>query len=74
MGLHYITTCIGISQVAGIAQSVQRLATRWTTEVSEFESRYGEEFPLLHVVQTGSGVHPISYPIGTGGSFPGVKP
>jgi hypothetical protein len=28
---------------------------------------------LLHVVQTGSGVHPTSYPIGTGGSFLGSK-
>jgi hypothetical protein len=28
---------------------------------------------LLHVVQTGSGAHPASYPMGTGGSFPGVK-
>jgi hypothetical protein len=27
---------------------------------------------ILHVVQTGSGVHPNSYPMGTGGSFPGV--
>jgi hypothetical protein len=26
-----------------------------------------------HVVQTGSGVHPTSYPMGTGDSFPGVK-
>jgi hypothetical protein len=25
------------------------------------------------VVQTGSGVHPTSYPMGTGGSFPGSK-
>jgi hypothetical protein len=31
----------------------------------------GSEFSLLHVVQTGSWVHPASYPIGTGGSFPG---
>jgi hypothetical protein len=28
---------------------------------------------LLHVVQTGHGVHPTSYPISTGGSFHGVK-
>jgi hypothetical protein len=28
---------------------------------------------FLHVVQTGSGVYPTSYPMGTGGSFPGVK-
>jgi hypothetical protein len=29
----------------------------------------GQEFSLLHVVQTGSGAHPASYPMGTGGSF-----
>jgi hypothetical protein len=28
---------------------------------------------LLHIVQTGSGVHPTSYKMGTGGSFQGVK-
>jgi hypothetical protein len=49
------------------------MATGWTTEGSEFESRYGQEFFLLHVVQTGSGVRPTSYPMGTGGSFPGAK-
>jgi hypothetical protein len=27
----------------------------------------------FHVVQTGSGVHPTSYPMGTGDSFPGGK-
>jgi hypothetical protein len=26
---------------------------------------------FLHVVKTGSGVHPTSYPMGTAGSFPG---
>jgi hypothetical protein len=36
--------------------------------------RYGQEFLLLHLVQTGSGVDPTSsYTMGTGGSFPGVK-
>jgi hypothetical protein len=40
---------------------------------SEFESRWGQEFSLLHIVQTGSAVHPTSYPMGTGGSFPGGK-
>jgi hypothetical protein len=58
---------------AEIAQSVERLATGWTTEGSEFESRYDQEFSFLHVVQTGSGVNPISYPMGTRGSFPGGK-
>jgi hypothetical protein len=33
----------------------------------------GQDFSLLHVVQTGSGVHPTSYPMGKGGSFPGDK-
>jgi hypothetical protein len=28
---------------------------------------------LLHNVQTGSGVHPTSYKMGTGGSFPGIE-
>jgi hypothetical protein len=58
---------------AGIAQSVQRLATDWTTEGSEFEFRYVQEFLLLHVVQTGSGVHLTFYPMGTRGSFPECK-
>jgi hypothetical protein len=30
-------------------------------------------FSLRHHVQTGSGVHPASYLIGTWGSFPGSK-
>jgi hypothetical protein len=58
---------------AGIAQSVYRLATVWTTEGSEFKSWYGQEFSLVHVVQTGSGAHPVSYPMSPGGSFPEEK-
>jgi hypothetical protein len=30
-------------------------------------------FSLHHRVQNGSGAHPSSYPMGTGGSFPGDK-
>jgi hypothetical protein len=33
----------------------------------------GSEFSLLHIIQTGSGAHPASYPMGTGGSFLGGK-
>jgi hypothetical protein len=33
----------------------------------------GQDFSPLHVVQTGSGAHPASYPMGTGGPFPGGK-
>jgi hypothetical protein len=58
---------------AVIAQLVQRLATGLTTEGSDFESRYDQEFSLVHVVQTGSGVHLASYTMGTGGSFSGGK-
>jgi hypothetical protein len=38
-----------------------------------FESRKGEEFAFLEVVQTGSAAHTASYPIGTVVSFPGLK-
>jgi hypothetical protein len=38
----------------------------WTTEGSEFESRWGNEFSVVHVVQTGSGAYPASYPMGIG--------
>jgi hypothetical protein len=38
-----------------------------------FESRLGQEFSLLHVVQTVSGIYLASYPIGIGGSFPGKE-
>jgi hypothetical protein len=41
--------------------------------MSEFESRYDQEFSLLRLVQTGSGTHPVSYSMGIGGSFPGSK-
>jgi hypothetical protein len=30
-------------------------------------------FSLHHRFQNGSGAHPASYPMGTGGSFPGGK-
>jgi hypothetical protein len=60
--------------VGGSRDSVVGIATGYrTTEQSEFKSRYGQKFSLLQVVHTGSGIHPISYPMGTGGSFPGGK-
>jgi hypothetical protein len=40
------------------------------TEGSEFKSRKGRVKNVLQVVETGSGIHPTSYPIGTGGFFP----
>jgi hypothetical protein len=32
-----------------------------------------KKFSLLHSVQTGSGAHPTSYPMGTGNPVPGSK-
>jgi hypothetical protein len=59
--------------VYGIAQSVLATDYGWTTKGSVFESRWGKEFLFLHVVQTGSGAQSASYPMWTGGYFPGVK-
>jgi hypothetical protein len=47
------------------------LTTGWTTGVlSPAEAR---DFSSSFRVQTSSEVHPTSYPIGTGGPFPGIK-
>jgi hypothetical protein len=40
---------------------------------SEIESRQDQDFSPLHVVQTGSGALPASYPMGTKGSTSGGK-
>jgi hypothetical protein len=45
----------------------------WTTDKSEFKSRYGQEFSLLPFFKTGCGAHLASYPIDTGDCFPGGK-
>jgi hypothetical protein len=39
----------------------------------EVRSLTGADFSSSPCVQTSSGAHPDSYPMGTGGSFPGVK-
>jgi hypothetical protein len=54
--------------------AVSKATSYWLEDRgSEFESRRFKKCSLLHVVQIGSGVHPTSYPMGTGGSFPGGK-
>jgi hypothetical protein len=45
--------------------------TGWTAGV-QFSAE-GGDFSLLHSVQTGSGAHPVSYQMGTGGSFSRFK-
>jgi hypothetical protein len=56
-----------------VAHSVWLLAISWITEGLEFEPRLGKIFSLLHVVQTVSEAHPDSHPVGSEGSFLGVK-
>jgi hypothetical protein len=42
------------------------IVTGLMTQEFEFQSSKGQEFSLLHVVQTSSGAHPASYPMGSG--------
>jgi hypothetical protein len=54
---------------AGINQSVWRIDCRLDDQGSIPGKGNDGIFSLCHRVQTGSGVHPTSYPMGTGGSF-----
>jgi hypothetical protein len=53
------------------AQSVQWLTADWTTGVRS--PTEAEDFSSSLCVQTGSGAHPASCPVGTEGPFPGGK-
>jgi hypothetical protein len=54
-----------------VAQSVQCLTTDWTDCVRS--PTKAEDFSSNLCFQTGSGAHPVSCTMGTGGSFPGGK-
>jgi hypothetical protein len=54
-----------------VAQSVQCLTTDWTAGVRSPTG--AQDFSSTLCVQTGSGAHPASYTMGTGGSFPRGK-
>jgi hypothetical protein len=58
----------GVSRVAHGSVST----TVWTTGQSRFDPRQEAFFSSL-CVQTGSGAHPASCTMGTGGPFPGAK-
>jgi hypothetical protein len=49
------------------------IATGYGLEGRASVPGWGKRFSLLHVVQTDSGVHPASYPMGKGGSLPVCK-
>jgi hypothetical protein len=57
-----------------VAQSVECLAMGWTTGRSSFDPRQRiKDFSSSLCVQTGSGAHPASCSVGTGGPFYGAK-
>jgi hypothetical protein len=56
---------------AAVAQAVQCLTTSWTIGIrSPSGAEASSSSPCVH---TGSGAHPASYPMGTGGPFSGGK-
>jgi hypothetical protein len=59
------------SAAAGVARPVQCLTTDWTIGVRS--PTEADDFSSTLCVQTGSGAHPASYTVGTGGSLPGGK-
>jgi hypothetical protein len=61
----------GFLLVSRVAQSVQCLATGWTTGRARFDPRQKwRNFSSSLCVQTGSEAHPASCTMDTGGSFP----
>jgi hypothetical protein len=63
-----------IVDVSRVAQSVQCLATDWTTGRSRFDPRQRrKDFSSSLCVQTRSGAHPASCTMGTGDPFAGDK-
>jgi hypothetical protein len=59
--------------VAGKAQSLQGLGYEQGDRRIGFRVQAGYS-SLCHDAQTCTGAHPVSHAMGTGGSFPGVKP
>jgi hypothetical protein len=65
-------TCLLKNAVEKIGE-IKRQATGWTAGVL-FPARAMKGcFSLRHCVHTGSVIHPASYPMDSGGSFPGGK-
>jgi hypothetical protein len=54
-----------------VVQLVKQWATDWKAGVLFLEG--ARDFSQLHSVQTGSGAHTASYPMGIRGTFPGGK-
>jgi hypothetical protein len=77
--LNFIISRSSFNKKTGITTEVSRDNTvgtaisYWLDDRGvEVRVRCGKEFSLLHVVQTGSEVHPTSYPMGSGGKAVGA--
>jgi hypothetical protein len=62
---------MGTSHIGCQGSSVSIVTMDWTTGVRS--PTEAEDFSSILCVQTGSGAHPASCPMGTRGSFHGVK-
>jgi hypothetical protein len=63
-----------VDRVSQVAQSVQCLTMDLTTGKSRFDPRQRrKDFSTILCDQTGSGAHPVSCTVGTGGPFFGAK-
>jgi hypothetical protein len=56
--------CVEAFNLAESEAGLAQLAAGWTAEGSEFYPSKGKAFSRLHVVQTGSGAHSASHPMG----------
>jgi hypothetical protein len=70
-----VTTGLGCQK--WLVDSLSGIRRKWNVTEIKFVglqkfTRWGQEFSLLHVVQAGSGAQPASYPMGAGGTLPGV--
>jgi hypothetical protein len=54
-------------------QSIRKIFVPKRQREKIHNMKFKNLYSLLHVIQTCSGVHATSYPMGTGGSFPGSK-
>jgi hypothetical protein len=72
--IQHFNFCVLLSQ-RGSRDSAVGIATGYGLDDKGVAVRFlaVQDFSPLHVVQTGSGAHPASYPMGTGGYFPRVK-
>jgi hypothetical protein len=65
----YWTVALNLTTCAPSPVAAAWITTGWTAGVQFLAG--ARDFSLLHVVQTGSGTHPASSPMGNCGSVPG---